>query len=435
VTLTEQLLKPYQERGARWLAERARALLGDEPGLGKTRIALAAAAFRGFRRILIFGPAIARAAWEREFDVLLGLWAPSEQPIMMFVSFTKFVISGTTRDEIALFAPEVVIIDEFHNLKHVGAQRTQFVIGSKSVLAPPVMWGLSGTPIPRNPVEIYPIARAFWPKEMYAELGIQSLYAWREKFSVWRVGLHNRIKVYGARNIEPLRAFFRGRMLRRKTTDVLPDLPPIRWSVLPMTVPAAIEKEAAEIEAQLPEAERAYWRRDDEAAAWASPTGEASRARHALGDLKAPIAAELIAAELDREDEGSKRVVFAYHRSVLDVLEKALDPYGLVRVDGDSNVKERASAEREFQENPLVRVFLGQTEAAGVSITLTAAHRLDLVEPDWRTDLNLQAGKRIHRIGQEHSAWVRMFSMADTLDEAIVRQHHREVAMIGKVFE
>lgn len=424
MTMTERLLKPYQETGARWLAERNRALLADDPGLGKTRTALAAAAYRGFRRILVIGPAIARAAWEREGLTMSEMWAPSEQPIFMFVSYSKLVISPGMRLELAAFAPEVVILDEFHYLKHLTSQRTMFAIGSRLPVRPIAVWGLSGTPIPRNPLEIYPIARAFWPGEMDVELGIRSIGAWRDAFTVWRVGLRNRIKVYGARNVEPLVAFFKGKMLRRRTADVLPDLPPIRWTVAPLTAPPAVERAAQEIAEELTREQH-----------MAVLDGEVSRVRHRLGDLKAPIAAELIAGELDREDEGSKRVVLAFHRSVLDVLEDALTPYGLVRIDGDSTAKQRASAEKEFQENPLVRVFLGQTEAAGVSITLTAAHRLDLVEPDWRTDLNVQAGKRIHRIGQEHSAWVRMLTLADTLDEVIVRQHHREVAMVGKVLD
>lgn len=430
MTTTAELLKPYQERGARWLAERDRALLGDDPGLGKTRTALAAAAFRGFRRIFVLGPAIARAAWEREFDVMTPLWVPSERPTLMFASYGMFVSNATTRAELKLYDPDVAILDEFHYLKHGESQRTQRAIGWRSILNPVAIWGLSGTPIPRNPLEIYPVTKAFWPKEMQAELGISTLPAWRDKFTVWRIGLRNRIKVFGARNVDALRAFYQGKMLRRRASAALPDLPPIRWTVAPLSVPAKIERAANDIALELSYDDIHELTRTD-----ARADGAIARARHELGDLKAPIAADLILGEMERDPENGKRVVLAYHRSVLDVLEAALEPLGLVRIDGSTPAGQRYTAEREFQDNPNVRVFLGQTEAAGLSITLTAAHRLDLVEPDWRTDLNVQAGKRIHRIGQTRPAWVRMLTMADTLDEAIVRQHHREVAMVGKVLD
>lgn len=429
-------LKPYQSTGAIWLYERDRALLADDPGLGKTRTALAAAALRDARRVLVLGPAIARAVWEREWDVMFRMFAKVGGPHrLMFTSYQKFVVSDEERDKIAAYGPDVVILDEFHYLKHLDSQRTRMILGSGGDWSPgAAVWGLSGTPIPRNPLELYPIVRAFWPDEMRRELGITTMPEWRDRFTVWFTGPapYFRVKVVGARNVPELRAFLRGKMLRRRDRDALPDLPPIRWTEFPMSLPPRVASEAHAIEDSLSDLEREQLLLQG---AYTGAGANTSRARHALGDLKAPLAAQVIKDEMLRESEGSKRIVFAYHRSVLDVLAQELHEFGLVRVDGSANAQQRAAREHMFQTFSDIRVFLGQTEAAGLSITLTASHRVDLVEPDWRTDMNVQAGKRAHRIGQEQKVWVRMFSMADTLDEAIVRQHWREVEMVRKVVD
>ena len=49
--------------------------------------------------------------------------------------------------------------------------------------------------------------------------------------------------------------------------------------------------------------------------------------------------------------------------------------------------------------------------------------------------MNVQDGKRIHRLGQQHPSWVRMLAVADTLDEAIVAQHHRELKMVERIVD
>jgi SNF2 family DNA or RNA helicase len=80
-------------------------------------------------------------------------------------------------------------------------------------------------------------------------------------------------------------------------------------------------------------------------------------------------------------------------------------------------------------------VFLGQNIACQTGITLAAAHRVVLVEPDWTADVNFQLGQRVARIGSTAKRCIgQMIALAGTLDEAIVAQNERETRMAADLF-
>jgi SWI/SNF-related matrix-associated actin-dependent regulator 1 of chromatin subfamily A len=155
-----------------------------------------------------------------------------------------------------------------------------------------------------------------------------------------------------------------------------------------------------------------------------------ARMRRRLGELKVEPVVKLLTEQLEDSDE--KIVVFAHHRNVLDGLGRGLSRagFGIMNVNGDTSPTARDTAIDMFQTEPSIRVFIGQNIACQTGITLTAARRVVLVEPDWTADVNLQLGKRIARIGQRAERCVgQLIALAGTLDEAIVAQNQREVRM------
>jgi len=71
---TAILARRYQAQGTSWALQGGKVLIGDDPGLGKTLIALATLVESGAKRILISCPKTAAyTVWERE----TRRWAPS----------------------------------------------------------------------------------------------------------------------------------------------------------------------------------------------------------------------------------------------------------------------------------------------------------------------------------------------------------------------
>lgn len=110
-----------------------------------------------------------------------------------------------------------------------------------------------------------------------------------------------------------------------------------------------------------------------------------------------------IAWILDSLTTGEPQVIFAQYHESLNAIELALrdNGYDLVRVDGSVTGDSRASAISSFQRGE-VPVFLGQIEAAGISVELTRAHRSVATDVSWRPDSYDQALARTCRRGQSH---------------------------------
>lgn len=418
----------FQETGARALADNSRLYLADEPGLGKSRTVLLAAHLAGVDALHILAPAVVREHWKREYDELRREHADVRFSLCV-ESYQRYVVSEAARARFLWARPHnaALALDEAHFLKHETSHRTKLILGTTDGVATrgwfKHVWPLSGTPMPRNPAEMYPVLRALWPERLKAR-GVSSYVNFLERFCQFRWTDHGP-KVYGLKNVDDLRSLLHGVMLRRLTRDVMPDLPPLRWGVVSLTpLPG---RSVDDLEASLSrEQVEAIYRGE------LPPVDEnLARYRHAVGDAKAFAAAELVGDELDA-DPKAKRVVFAYHRSVLDALQTLLAKYGVERIDGSTPQDARSSAIDAFQNNAESRVFLGQLQACatGLDGLQRATNHAVLVEPDWATDVNAQAGKRVSRIGSTLPGLARMLSLAGTLDDAIVRNHYREVQMV-----
>ncbi|MEP1318380.1 MAG: C-terminal helicase domain-containing protein, partial [Parasphingorhabdus sp.] len=113
-----------------------------------------------------------------------------------------------------------------------------------------------------------------------------------------------------------------------------------------------------------------------------------------------------------------KTVVFAHHKEVIgqmrDIIEAKM-PGSTVLYDGSVANKKRQENIDIFQENPDARVFI-MSLAGATGITLTAAHRMRVVEPDWSPSNMSQIEDRIWRIGQEHNCDIGYLFVDNSLD-------------------
>ena len=95
------------------------------------------------------------------------------------------------------------------------------------------------------------------------------------------------------------------------------------------------------------------------------------------------------------------------------------DPVAVVT--GETPLAQRQDAVDAFQTDPAVRVFLGNIQAAGLGITLTAASTVVFAELDWTPAAMTQAEDRTHRIGQTESVLVQHLVYDGSLDARMAK--------------
>src|SRR5205814_2290280 len=91
---------------------------------------------------------------------------------------------------------------------------------------------------------------------------------------------------------------------------------------------------------------------------------------------------DVIAHVNDVLESGSKVVVFAHHR---DVIHAFMGEWGedAVYITGETGMQSRQDAVDRFQSDPECRLFVGNIQAAGVGLTLTASAHVIFAELDW----------------------------------------------------
>lgn len=418
---------PFQVVGAKWLASRRRGVLADVMGLGKTIQAIQACDLVAARRVAIICPALGRINWRREFK-RWSLWGPE----LYIESFDRLAVSKKARDAFRAFRPDTLIVDEAHYLKNRDAKRTQMVYGQwikgdGLMLIPQRIWLLTGTPAPNYVTELWTHLRALFPELLPSgdnDGTAMSFIEFANTFAEWQPANNGGIKVTGNKqeSLPRIKEILRKVMLRRRVEDVGIELPPLTWGE---PILLDIDTAGSGLSALEQGEEVSAWRRVLEAAA-ADTTKElytdedpivmATVAR-LTAELKAKAVGDLIAEELG-DGAYDKIVLFARHHSAMDIMQQQLTRFNPVRVQGGMTDKNRQQSIDRFQTDPSVRVILVQLDAGYHSITLTAATQVAFLELAWTPDINAQAAKRAHRIGQLKPVFVRNFALAGSIDDA-----------------
>jgi len=128
-------------------------------------------------------------------------------------------------------------------------------------------------------------------------------------------------------------------------------------------------------------------------------------------DSKLEAAVRLLQGDLASE----KVVIFTEYRDTLRAARRRLAEAGipLVVYHGGTPEKDRAEAERAFQHDPTVRVFLA-TDAASEGKNLQhSAHHLMHLDVPWNPNRYAQRNGRIDRYGQDHRPHVWALVAAD----------------------
>ena len=434
---------PYQRAGIAFALAHRNVLIGDDMGLGKTAQAIGVLnADESLKRVLVICPASLTRNWVREIGFFgsrplsVGIATTKAVPDTDIVIATYDVFSRSTPAAETLLAAtwDALILDEAHYLKNGDAKRTKAILGGGDEAGIRVAKRriyLTGTPVTNRPIELWPLVHSLAHDEFDNKLSFAKRYcaAHRNGFG-WDFS--------GASNLDELQDKLRATvMVRRLKRDVLTELPPKRRQVIELAAdtPALRAVLKAEAEAEAMHGAELSRLRANVAAASENPAAykaavaalkagrmveftEMSRVRHQTAVAKAPAVAEHVREVVEA---GGKVIVFAHHKDVVQILRDALSGLGCVEITGDTSPAKRQGIVDQFQNREDTRVFIGNIQAAGVGLTLTASAHVVFAELDWTPGNLSQAEDRAHRLGQRNAVLVQHLVLEGSLDARMAR--------------
>jgi SWI/SNF-related matrix-associated actin-dependent regulator 1 of chromatin subfamily A len=419
-TLLDERLYPYQLEGVQFLeATSGQGMVLDQMGLGKSCQAASWLKLHPEARpALIVCPASIKVKWQRE----IRMWAKEQSYIwpdgqhdrkgIFILNYDQLGKYEETQEEsdfrdyqkemkkekgitvkwkpfpnahgeLSNFGFKAIIGDEIQYISNSVAQRSRYFIRVARQADHRIF--LSGTPVRNRPKEFFNALNLLAPDVFPSQWAYQMSYCapvatkWGWKFE-------------GASNLDELHAKTSHLFIRHIKEDVLPELPSKRKMVIPLDLDDVLGRE--------------YFDADAEFMQWVSETKrkrlETQNKLAALRQLAYQAKRNSLFEWIDEwleENPDEKIVLFGYHRRVLDDLESRYKDIS-ARIDGSvsANGSERQERIDRFQEDPKVRVFIGQMIAAGTGIDLTAASTVAFAEMWWVPADMAQCEDRCHRL-------------------------------------
>lgn len=248
--------------------------------------------------------------------------------------------------------------------------------------------GMSGTPAMSKPMQFWTLLSIVEPSMF------KNFYMFKQRYCDPQNDGFG-VKYNGASNIEELHELLVRCMLRRTKGEVMKDLPPKIMEVVPLEVETS--------------AMDAYY--EEERAAFSDDTakGEKESARNKVAHLLRTAYALKEKSMLqwieDFLESGKKLLLFAWHRSVVEVLYDTLKAYNPALIYGGMSTNEREEARKKFIENPKCKVIVANIQAGGVGIDgfQDVCSDVAFAEFSHTPNFHRQAEDRLHRSGQHNS--------------------------------
>jgi SWI/SNF-related matrix-associated actin-dependent regulator of chromatin subfamily A-like protein 1 len=426
---------PFQKAGIAYLAEAERALLGDEPGVGKTIQALGVLQYLEAFPALIVVPASLKLNWEREANK----WIPGKKILVIqgrdngydYANYDLVIINYDVikahQESLMEVEFKAIICDESHYCKNPKSLRSKAV--KKIAAEIKYRFLLTGTPVVNRPIELAHqldiINRlddlgGFFPfAKRYCE-AYKSRFGW--DFS-------------GAAHLDELHEKMRASFYIRRTKDqVLKELPSKTHAVIPVEITNRREYEKAKEDTILWLGEQAEQDKEFLASIAHMPKDdqrEAKWARRQEAEYKAAQAEVLVRINALRKlamqgklksvidwtrdflESDEKLIIFAHHIEAQDAM---LEEFPGTRIQSKDDSETRQANVDRFQDGDS-QTIVCSLKAAGVGLTLTASSNVLFVEQGWTPADMDQATDRTHRIGQDSAVTAWHLLAKDTIDE------------------
>lgn len=425
-----------------------RFLLGDEPGLGKTKqvidIAVAKKLSRGYKHCLIIcGVNGLKWNWKSEIDThsnesahILGAKINSKGKEVIGSSKDKladlnklpkdyFLITNveSLRDQDILKKVkelvqngqiEMAAIDEIHKCKNPASQQGKAILQ----VNPETRIAMTGTPLMNTPLDLYIVLK--W-------LGFEkhSFFQFKKHYCV--MGGYGGYEVVGYKNLGELQSNLESLMLRRLKKDAL-DLPEKFHSIEYVEMSSKQAKIYNEVKQEIKE-------QIDKIKVSNNPLAQLIRLRQATGFTGILSSQIKESAKLDRLEEiveelvanGEKAIIFSNWTDMTGPAMERLRRFNPAIITGE--IKDRKEQQERFMTDPRCKVIIGTIGAMGAGITLTAASTVIFLDSPWNRANKEQAEDRAHRIGTASNINIITLVCKDTIDERIEELINKKGAM------
>lgn len=398
-----------------------------DTGLGKTHTAILHAHRNpSLRPVIIVCPGYLKWQWQSEVTTVLGehsevieglnprrSYFSLQQPILII----NYEILHKWVKTLRRLKPKIIILDECQRVCNRTARCTQAT--QALVKKVPHLLALSATPFTKKPAQLWTILNMLCPEKFPNFFP----YAWKfckpeKKFGKWRFD--------GAENLDILhKRLLKWCMIRVRKQDVFKDLPPKIRLVVPLELKSRTEynQELSALKKMVglgkKERNQAF--------------SQIEKIKQVIAQEKLPQVYEWIDNFLETTEE--KLLIFGVHQKVVKQIH---DRYkdSSVLVFGDINPKRRQLAVHKFQKSKKCRLFVGNIQAGGVGLNLTAASQVAFVELPWNpSDVSQAEDRCFGRVSDLHGATVHFILGKGTIEEWLCKTIQKKQRILDAVLD
>lgn len=284
----------------------------------------------------------------------------------------------------------------------------------------PHVIGMSGTPAMSKPMQFWTLLSIVEPSMF------KNFFVFKNRYCDPQTDAFG-TKYNGASNVEELHELLVNCMLRRTKSEVMKDLPPKVMEVVPLEVDESALND--------------YY--EEERAVFSGETieGEKENARnkvaHLLRSAYALKEKSMLLWIEDFLESGKKLLLFAWHRSVVEVLYDTLKAYNPALIYGGMSANDRESARLKFIEDDTCKVMVANIQAGGVGIDgwQSCCDSVAFAEFAHTPTLHNQATDRLHRGGQINTVTAYYLTAPGTIDDDALEVLDTRAKMMSNIMD
>lgn len=417
----------YQQKGAGFLATSTSALIGDQPGTGKTIQTVSMTRLKNAKKVLIFCPVSMKQTWFEE----IAKWSPGS---------TAVIVGGTPTQRLEQWAQDVTYyICNYHlllrDLDSMQLKQWDYILADEATsLANPKSKtvhnlkkiksvgkiAMTGTPLSNKVEDVWSIFDWTHPGLLGSYWQFLDEYCTKDKFG----------SVTGYKNLQKLQQILEPYMIRRLKRDVLTELPPKLYNNIYVDFTPDEQKlyNAIVDECMLELKESGMMNQNNLSQAIVKLVRLSQ-----MADSAELITGERVSSKCDALKEllevalanGEKALIFTQFKEMALILERELAQYKPLMIAGGVSAEDRDKNRVMFQEDDEHKILI-MTSAGSMGLNLQRASVVVHYDMPWSIAMTEQREDRAHRNGQLGNVTVYRMLVRDSIDEYKLKVLHKK---------